>query len=381
MEIPGYREEPFEWYRKMRSENPVYREDNNVYIFKYRDVTAVLDDYRTFSSQFRDLMAPEMRRQLDELSSPSILILDPPKHTKLRNLVSRAFTPMKIASYEPEIRKITNALLDVVDGRSTFDIVKALTYPLPVLVISKILGVPDRDMEKFKEWSDNLVRVLGFGVDMDTEREMAQYFSGLIDERKHSLSDDLISLLIRAEVDGEHLTRQEIIGFSILLLAAGNETTTNLLSNAIVTFSEHPGSFERLREERSLIPTAIEEVLRYRSPVQSTRRLVKREGRIGDMKVEPGDFIFVYLQSANRDEDVFPNSEEFIIDRKENRHVAFGEGIHFCLGAPLARLEARVAMEELTKRYGDIRAVHVSPEDRVDSFIMYGYRRLEVQAS
>lgn len=379
MQIPDYRDEPFEWYREMRNKAPVVKDGNSVFLFRYDDCKEVLGNFRVFSSQFRDFMDKEVAAQLNMMAAPSILILDPPKHTKMRNLVNRAFTPRRIQSYEGEIRKISEGLLDQ-QKNTVFDLVSSLSYPLPVLVISRILGVPEENMTRFKEWSDKLAMNLSrMGVDMALQKEMSDYFGKLIEERKHSLGDDLISLLIESEVDGERLTKQEITGFSILLLAAGNETTTNLIGNSILTLSEYPGTFQLLKEKPYLIQSTVEESLRYRSPVQSTRRVAKENYSIGGVEISRGDFVSVFLGSANRDEEIFSEPEKFIPDRKENRHIAFGEGVHFCLGAPLARLEAKVALETVTARYGNLRVIKPSPDDRLDSDIMYGYRKLMVQ--
>lgn len=381
MYIPGHNEEPFQWYKEMRNSNPVTRDGNNIHVFSYKESRTVLKDYKTFSSQFRDFMEPEMAKQLNEISSPSILIMDPPRHTKLRNLVNRAFTPKRVMSYEGEIRKITRTLIDQFPYKAGFDFVRSLSYPLPVMVISRILGVPEKDMDKFKIWSDKLAEALGSGVDMEVQAEMSFYFLKLMRERRGEIGDDLLSLLMEAEVDGERLSEREIIGFSILLLAAGNETTTNLLTNSIVTMTEYPGTFGYISDNRGDIPLGVEEVLRYRSPVQSTRRYAKSGCSIGEVKAEKGDMIFVYLGSANRDECVFDHPEEFIPWRKDNRHIAFGEGVHFCLGAPLARLEAKVVLEELTDKFGDVRAVYPDPKDRLAGTIMYGFNKLTVTAN
>ena len=379
MQIPGFRDEPFEWYRTMRNTSPVVKDGKTVLIFKYDDCKEILGNFRVFSSQFRDFMDREVAAQLNMMAAPSILILDPPKHTKMRNLVNRAFTPKKIQSYDGEIKKIAETLLEQ-EKKTEFDLVSSLSYPLPVLVISRILGVPEDQMPKFKEWSDKLAMDLGrMGVDMALQKEMSEYFGHLIDERRGNLGDDLISLLIESEVDGERLTKQEITGFSILLLAAGNETTTNLIGNSILTMSEYPGTFQLLKEKPSLIQSAVEESLRYRSPVQSTRRVAKENYKIGGIEISKGDFVSVFLGSANRDEDIFNDPEKFVPDRKENRHIAFGEGVHFCLGAPLARLEARIVLETVTEKFHDLRAVKPSQDDRLDSDIMYGYRKLMVK--
>lgn len=380
MWVPGYMDEPFEWYRNMRTQHTVFRDETGVYVFGYAESKSILNNYRLFSSQFRDFMAPEVAAQLNSMASASILISDPPRHTKMRNLVNRAFTPKRISSYEEEIRGIAGYLIENIKS-DRFDLVSSFSVPLPVLVISRILGVPEDHMAKFKEWSDKLAMELGrIGVDLDLQKEMASYFGKLIDERKGKLGDDLISLLIESEVDGEKLTKQDIVGFSILLLAAGNETTTNLITNGVLTLWENPGTFEILKNYPDLIPSTVEEVLRYRSPVQSTRRMVAKDSEFGDIKLKRGDFVKVYLGSANRDPAVFSEPEKFIPDRENNRHIAFGEGIHFCLGAPLARLEGKIAFETLTSKYRDIEVKKLESSERLDSDIMYGFKRLPVQA-
>jgi unspecific monooxygenase len=235
-------------------------------------------------------------------------------------------------------------------------------------------------MGKFKEWSDKLATALGrIGVDMKLQEEMALYFGRLIDERKKKLGDDLISLLIQSEVDGEKLTKQDIVGFSILLLAAGNETTTNLITNGVLTLWENPGTFDLLKNTQNVIPSMVEEVLRFRSPVQSTRRIVKQETQFGEIKLKRGDFVKVYLGSANRDPAIFHDPETFMPERENNRHIAFGEGVHFCLGAPLARLEGKIAFETITSKYRDLEVKKPEPSQRLDSDIMYGFNSLLVK--
>ncbi len=381
MNFPAYYEEPFNWYRKMRERAHLLKEDTNTFAFTYDTCRTVLDNHRIFSSQFRDFMEPEMAQQLNKMASPSILVLDPPAHTKLRNLVSKAFTPKQVASYTDEIRTIARSLLNDIKEGEPFDLVKKFSFPLPVIVISRILGVPEKDMGKFKLWSDKLAESLGRGVDLMVQADMAEYFGSLIEERRKNLDDDLISLLIEAEIDGERLANRDIVGFAVLLLAAGNETTTNLISNGVLTLHENPDSYDRLMENSSLVPGAVEEMLRYRSPVQSTRRIVKEDFELENLSIKRGEFVFVYLGSANRDENVFPEPEEFKIERTENRHIAFGEGIHFCLGAPLARLEGKIAFEELTAKFKQINILGNPMKRRLDSDIMYGFNALQVSAT
>ena len=378
MWTPGYMDEPFDWYREMISTHRIFKDDSGLYVFGYSQCKSILSNFKIFSSQFRDFMAPEVAAQLNSMASASILISDPPRHTKMRNLVNRAFTSRKIASYEDEIRKIASRLLERANDRS-FDLVSSFSVPLPVLVISRMLGVPEEHLPKFKEWSDKLANALGkFGVDMKLQEEMANYFGQLIEARSKKPVEDIISMLIQSEVDGEKLTKQDIVGFSILLLAAGNETTTNLITNGVLTLSENPGAFELLRNLPETIPSTVEEVLRFRSPVQSTRRIVTEDYDIEGIRLKRGDFVKVFIGSANRDSKVFSDPERFIPQRADNRHIAFGEGIHFCLGAPLARLEGRIAFETLTERYRDLEVEKPLPADRLDSDIMYGYNKLIV---
>jgi len=250
-----------------------------------------------------------------------------------------------------------------------------------VTVIAELLGVPAERRMEFRRWSDTVVSTGGAGGWQEAataQREMASFFGQMIAQRRAEPRDDLISQLVAAEIDGQRLTPVELIGFCILLLVAGNETTTNLLGNAVLSFEEQPETWERLRAEPRLIPSAIEEVLRYLSPVQSMYRSARGEERLGEVVTHPGQFIVAWIGSANRDEARFPDAERFDIARSPNRHLAFGQGIHFCLGAPLARLEGRIALEALLQR---ARRAQVAPDARlewVDSTIVYGVKHLPV---
>ncbi len=374
MYIPSYKEEPFEWYKEMRSENPIVRSGNAVYLFKNNDIVKILSDYRNFSSQFRDLLGSEMINLMNTKTSPSILILDPPRHTELRNLVSDAFTPMIINSYEDKIRKIASDLVDNIRKNDRVDIVNELSTPLPIAVISEMLGVPEKDFSLLKEWSDKLATSLGREPDIKTQYEMADYFYQMID-RKHN-RDNIISRLSSVELDGKKLTDQDIAGFSILLLVAGNETTTNLITNMILSISENMDIYNNIIKNPSIISSVVEETLRFRSPVQSTRRYSKIDTEINGIPVYKNDFLVLYLGSANRDEDIYKKPEVFDPYREHKRHIAFGNGIHFCLGAPLARLEARIAIEELSRKVRSFEIENPSPDNRLDSDIMYGFNKL-----
>ncbi|MHB1440512.1 MAG: cytochrome P450 [Cuniculiplasma sp.] len=367
---------PFPWYEKMRREKPVFYDPDYglVNVFKYADVKRVLGNFNEFSSQFGKAFNPA-----GGPISESIINLDPPRHTKLRNIVSRVFTPRAIEKMEPNIREIAESLMKGKKGKEV-DIVKSFTSPLPITVIATLLGIPLEDMDKFKLWSDNIVG----GSQKDYEnfpvmmKEMISYFQNLMVEKEKNPDDSLIYSVINAEVDGEKLSMMESLGFFILLLVAGNETTTNLISNALLTMDDNEGSYESLRGDIKLIPPALEEVLRYRSPVQSIYRVAREDTEIQGVSVKEGSVLVPWIGSANRDEGIFPDADRFIMDRKENRHIAFGEGIHYCLGAPLARLESKIALEYMTENFRSYGVLRNRPMVPQNSTIVYGFKELWV---
>ena len=377
MNVPDYTQEPFEWYKKMRQESPVFREGNAIHIFSYKEISEVLSNYRIFSSQFRDRLGPEMAEMLNQKTTPSILILDPPVHTTLRNLVNDAFTPATIESYKDRIRKIASDLIENMRNGEWQDEVTQFSYILPITVISEMLGVPQSDSGIFRTWSDKLATSLGRGPDIETQYEMADYFYSKID--RNGNGNSLISRLSRVEIDGRKLSDREIAGFAILLLVAGNETTTNLITNALLSIYESPGVYSEMRSNTGYISSVVEETLRYRSPVQSTRRFAKADTELHGTEILKDDILFLYLGSANRDETIFTEGESFNPHRKTKRHMAFGQGIHFCLGAPLARLEAQIALEEFSKKVASYEVKTPEPEDRLDSDIMYGFKKMIIK--
>ncbi|MGZ6308120.1 MAG: cytochrome P450 [Ktedonobacterales bacterium] len=370
---------PFPWYERMRRESPAHVDPHSgvLSVFRYDDVQRALSDYEAFSSERggRDGSA-------SSALSTSLISSDPPRHRQLRNLVTQAFTPRAIAQLAPRITTIIDELLDQVAAAGRMDFIADFSDPLPVIVIAEMLGIPTSQRAQFKRWSDAVVSTAapaeGGITFMDAQREMAIFFSRLIAERRADPRDDLISHLITAEIDGERLTEIELIGFCVLLLVAGNETTTNLLGNAILCFDEQPDVYERLRVQPDLIPGAIEEVLRYRSPVQLMYRAATGETDLGGVVTYPGQPIVAWIGSANRDEARFPDAHVFEIERAPNRHLAFGHGIHFCLGAPLARLEARLALEALTTRFRTVRRVPDAPIRWMESSIVYGIKTLPI---
>ncbi|MCD2186008.1 cytochrome P450 [Actinomycetospora soli] len=340
------------WLAEMRRDHPVWRDRYGMYhVFRQADVQTVLRDPARFSSETSRL-APSAK----QVSRGMLTQIDPPEHRRLRSIVSTAFTPRRVADLEPRIREITRRLLDAVPDDGSFDLVDALAFPLPVTVIAEMLGLPEADHPLFRTWADRL-----FSMQVDDpsdpalgERvaaamaDIAAYLTARVQERRSAPTDDLISALVEAGLDDE-----EAANFSLLLLLAGHITTTVLLGNAVRTFAEHPGVWAGLRADPTTIPAAIEEVLRLRSPFTMTARVTTEPVELAGTTIPADRFVVVWMLAANHDERAFADPEAFVLDRGigGGAQTAFGHGVHFCLGAPLARLEGRVALEELTARY------------------------------
>lgn len=375
---------PFPTYQQMREENPVFYDNDHWNVFRYEDVQRVLSDYNLFSSQFAG--------DPNDPSSPfaaSMISSDPPRHRELRSLVTQAFTPRAVEALALRIKEIVHHYLDKIMGDGRMDVIRDLGDPLPVIVIAELMGIPTQDREKFKIWSDKIVSLANVAGEFDYSQfqndngaimEMAQYFFGLINERQQHPGDDLISGLLKAEMEGgRKLDMIELLGFCSLLLVAGNETTTNLIGNAMLTFSEHPEIWQQLRLEPENIPQAIEEVLRYRSPVQSMFRVAKEDVEIAGQRIPKGSRLVAWIGSANHDEAQFPDAEVFDPARNPNRHLAFGQGIHYCLGAPLARLEARIALTEMVERFHGFSVVPGADVRRMPSTLVYGLKSIPIE--
>jgi cytochrome P450 len=360
---PGVRRDPFALYARARRETPVLRHTGlplRVFsVFRYDDCQAILRDPEAWSNEFP--LARQLRGAGAEPPPPSMLGTDPPAHTRLRSLVNKAFTPRIVQRLEPRMRELANELLDAALDEREVDLVEALTYPLPVVVIAEIIGIPAADRARFKHWSDEAIASLGlvFFGGLDPERlarqerlfrEMREYFVPLAEERRRRPREDLLTGLVLAEHEGSKLAFDEMLSMLVLLLVAGNETTTTLIGNAALALGEHPKEEKRLRADPVLLPGAIDEVLRFSSPVQFDPRRAVRATRLAGVEIEADDYVLCWLGSANRDETIFERAEVFDVTRTRNPHLAFGFGPHYCLGANLARTEARVAIGALLER-------------------------------
>jgi cytochrome P450 len=372
--------DPFPQYRRMRDSAPVFHDEQSGswHVFRYDDVQRVLTDHAVFSSR----MVGEDASETGQLFAASLISTDPPRHRQLRSLVTQAFTPRAVEGLAPRISALTEELLNGIASLGTADLIKELAYPLPVIVIAELMGIPAEDRNRFKQWSDVIVSQTRSGTEdaehRVTNREMTDYFLAMIEQRRSRPGNDLISALLGAEIDGQKLSVAELLGFCSLLLVAGNETTTNLIGNAVLCFTEAPDTLHRLVAEPSLLPQAVEEVLRFRSPVQSMYRVTATDTTLGGVPVPAGAPLVAWIGSANRDERQFQRPEQFDVDRGPSRHLAFGQGIHFCLGAPLARLEANIALTAVLSRLPGLVLAAGARLERMDSTIIYGLKELPV---
>jgi cytochrome P450 len=357
---------PFPWYRRMRESDPVYydEQEHAWNVFRYQDVQRVLADYQTFSSQLTGVG--------DQPLDHSIINLDPPRQRLLRMVIAPAFTSQAIAQLAPRISRVVRELLDRVSARGTMDVIDDLARPLPIMVIAELLGIPVEERERFKQWSYRLVFEGGLAP-----AELYESYSRLVEEHRQRPQDDLISLLLAGSVEGRPLTNQELLGFCILLMVAGSITTTLLIGNAFLCFDEYPAALEQLYADRLLLPSVVEEVLRYRSPVRHMYRVCVSETTLGGRRIGAGEFIVAWIGSANRDEEVFSDGERFKVGRLPNRHIAFGYGIHHCVGAPLARLESRIALSAMLERFTSIRMAHDSPLEPLGG-ILHGVNHVPI---
>ena len=364
---PATRRDPFPLYARARRETPVLEHSGLplriLSVFRFADCQEILRDAQTWSNEFQTVQMVQAPggEEVPDLPSPSMLGSDGERHTRLRGLVNKAFTPRIVQRLEPRLRELAGQLVDDAVAAGEVDLVEALTYPLPVTIIAEMIGVPIADRERFKQWSDEAVSVLGLGFfgGVDLERihrqrrlldEMRAYFVPLAEERERAPQDDLLTGLVQARHEGSRLDHDEMLQMLVLILVAGNETTTTLVGNSVLELLAHPAELARLRAEPALLPQAIEEVLRFASPVQFDPRRATRDVELHGQTIRKDDFVLCWLGSANRDEGVFEHADRFDVSRSRSGHLAFGFGVHYCLGANLARLEAQVALGTLLER-------------------------------
>jgi cytochrome P450 len=369
---PAVLADPYPHYARLRADDPVHWLDSlgTYVVTRYDDVVSLLRQPNVFSSAkgMGDLLsmafgsdkgAGKARLTGAGAVGRSLIASDPPVHTDLRRLVSRAFTPRAIAELEPRIRQIAEELVGGLVARGEGDFVADLAYPLPVIVIAELLGIPPERRADFKRWSDAIVSAFTLSADAQTTRtqasEMIDYFIEIVAQRRANPGADMISILVTKGADGEDALRlDELVGFCTLLLVAGNETTTNLLGNSLRVLFERPDVFARVRDDRSLLPQMLEEVLRFDAPVQCLFRATTEPAELSGVELPAGVRVMPVFGSANRDDRRFPDAHRFDLDRRPADHVGFGQGVHLCIGAPLARLEARIAMEALFNATGTI---------------------------
>lgn len=347
------RRNPYPAYEQLRSNTPVFNDPaTGLWVaLDYDSVKRVLTDHELFSSR----LGPALW----------MIFLDPPRHTKLRALISQAFTPKSVANLEPRIVQFCHQLLEPLLKRDEFDLVADFSAHLPMLVISEMLGLPPADEPQFWRWNEVILNMsynfsggahAGGVTDAfkAATAEMNDYLGALLAERRSEPKGDLLTRLLQAEVDGERLSQEDILGFFQGLLLAATETTTNLINNAILCFIENPGQLEKLRALPGLLPSAIEEALRHRSPLQWMFRVTRQDVELHGCRIPAGKVILAIIGAANRDPRQFPEPDRFDITRDPNPHIAFGHGVHFCLGAALARMEARVALDYLLRNLEQI---------------------------
>lgn len=367
---PSFFADPYPVYARMRDQGPVYWSERlrRLVVVHYRECEAGLRDPRWSKQMVPALMENRPESARAELApmvnalSRQMLFADPPDHTRLRSLVNKAFTPRTVEGLRSRIAEITGRLLDQVAGRGEMDVIRDFAYPLPATVICEMLGIPLEQRDQFKRWSDDVAAWIGNmegdpEIDRRTQRSLAEagdYFAAFGAELRENPRDDLMSALVHAEEDGDGLSLEELMANAMLLLAAGHETTTNLIGNGLLALLRNPEQLQRLRQDPQLAGTAVEEFLRYDSPAQLVARLAVTEMEVAGQALPPGTVVGYLLGAANRDPRQFENADQLDVGRQNNKHLSFAHGIHFCLGAALARAEGEIALTAILDRLGNL---------------------------
>jgi cytochrome P450 len=386
---PEFLADPYPTYHRLRAEDPVHHSPLGFWVLtRYEDVAAVLRDPRFIKEPLAALVAARFGAEVPRGVGLSMLDRDPPDHTRLRSLVSKAFTPRVVEGLRPRIQKIVDGLIAGAEAAGSMDLIEEFAYPIPVNVICEMLGVPVDDHERFKGWSLDIARGLdSIWLPPDSEiprrsaaarHAISDYFRELIGQRRATPRGDLLSALIAAEEAGDKLNEEELLATCILILIAGHETTVNLIGNGVLALLRHPAELHRLRATPGLITTAVEELLRYDGPVQRTARVASDDATIGGHTIHKGEMVMPFIGAADRDPAQFPEPDRLDLSRADNRHIAFGWGIHFCLGAPLARVEGQIAIETLVRRLPRLELVTEAIEYR-QSLTLRGLKELPVK--
>ena len=381
-------QDPYPGYAPLRNNGRVHRSRlcNAWILSHYRDVDTDYRDWQCFSGDPTKAAIPGKRSVIPDPGTPSMLSLDPPAHRRLRSLVNKAFTLRAISALEPRIRSLMHGFLDRVEDLSGFDLMTAVARPLPVTVIAEMLGVPAEDGARFRVWTELRARIVEPAISA-AERaeairvadELDAYFAPIVEERRHNPRGDILSALARAEEEGDRLDARETLNMLRPLLVGGNETTVNLIGNGMLALLRCPDQLQRLRDNPSLVPAAVEELLRYDAPVQINLRRVVEDCEIDGFPVRRGDDPILLLGSANRDPEQFRDPDRLDVARNEGSHLSFGRGIHHCVGASLARLEGRIAIEVLLERFSSIGLAGPLPRFRV-GIVLRGLQSLPLAA-
>ena len=404
--VPSYKKNPYLQLKRLQTNDPVHRSDalQAWILTRYDDCQQVTRDFESFSSDARvaraALEAAAKRQGITDApmglrlpnpgrvsralgEEPTVIGSDPPGHTRLRGIINRAFTPRAVDALRPRIEEITASLLDEIDEAVSFEAIEALAQPLPSIVIAEMLGIPPEDRMQFRQWSNTIAGTTDLVQTPErieavqaTTRALVEYFGAFVAQREREPREDLISTLLRAEDEGGRLSRNELLAFCILLLVAGNETTTNLIGGGLYSLLTNPDAMQALRERPGAMPNAVEEMLRYDSPVQGLVRFARKDVEVGGTRIAAGDIVICMLGAANRDPEQFPDPERFDIDRTDIRHLSFGYGIHYCVGAPLARAEAEIALRAVLARWEDIELG--GQAEMGGTFLIRGPQRLPV---
>jgi cytochrome P450 len=386
---PQFLADPYPTYHRLRAEDPVHHSPLGFWVLtRYEDVSAVLRDPRFIKEPLAALVAARFGVEVPRGVGLSMLDRDPPDHTRLRSLVGTAFTPRVVEGLRPRIQQIVDGLITHAQAVGSMDVIEEFAYPIPVNVICELLGIPVADHERFKGWSLDIARGLDsiyLPADSEVPRRSAasrhaisDYFRDLIAPRRAAPRGDLLSALIAAEEAGDKLNEEELLATCILILIAGHETTVNLIGNGVLALLRNPDELRRLRATPGLITSAVEELLRYDGPVQRTARVASAEATIGGRTIARGEMVMPFIGAADRDPAQFPDPDRLDLMRGDNRHIAFGWGIHFCLGAPLARLEGQIAIDALVRRLPRLGLVDDKAEYR-QSLTLRGLKTLPVK--